>query len=139
VTPDSEAVASSREWHSVLGVLDARSFGVWSVRRLRMSTTKHNRAAACFYWIGVATSVLCVAVVLVRESELFWRFEHRGFPLSGVLAGVAALAFLVTELCDSLYGPHEAEEQDASSVSRMPRVEIEEDKSGELSSHKLRP
>jgi hypothetical protein len=87
-----------------------------------MLTTRHNRAAICFYWIGVAASVACITVVVARDNDLFSRFEHRGMPLSGVLAGVAALAFLVAELCDALYGPGESRQQESLPALHMDHV-----------------
>ena len=70
-----------------------------------MSTGKHNRVQACFFWIGIAMGVACFAVVLARDTKLVARFEKRDLPLSGAFLGVAALAFLATELCDSLRNP----------------------------------
>jgi hypothetical protein len=93
-----------------------------------MLTTRHNRGAICFYWIGVAASVACVAVVLARDSSLFWRWEHRGMPLSGVLAGAAAIAFLVAELCDALYGPGESQQQES-----LPALHMEQAPQGKVS------
>jgi hypothetical protein len=84
-----------------------------------MSTTKHSRTGVCFFWIGVATSVACVAVVFARDNEFLWRFERSSFPLSGVFGGVAALAFLVTELCDSLFNPRKPNTENSAPVLRM--------------------
>ena len=75
-----------------------------------MSTAKHSRTAACFFWIGLAMSAACLVVVLARDNKFLWRFEHGDFPLSGAFAGVAALAFLATELSDSLHRPRAAKD-----------------------------
>lgn len=61
-----------------------------------MSTAKHYWATG-FYWIGVAMTLGCFALVLAGNTELVWRFEHRGFPLSWMFAGAAVIAFLVAE------------------------------------------
>ena len=75
-----------------------------------MSTSRRNWTAG-FYWIGVAMTLACFALVLVGNSELGWRFEHRGFPLSWALAGTAVLAFLAAEFCHSVFSlPSEAED-----------------------------
>jgi hypothetical protein len=65
-------------------------------------------------WLGVVLTLACFAVVLAGNTELVWRFEHAGMPLSWVLAGAAVLAFLATELCDST-APLPGEEEDSSS------------------------
>ena len=50
-----------------------------------------------FYWIGVAMTLACFAFVLAGNTDLIWRFEHTGFPLSWAFAGFAVLAFLGAE------------------------------------------
>jgi hypothetical protein len=68
--------------------------------------------AAAFYWIGVVMTTACVATVLAGNTELFHRFEHTGFPLSWAFAGIAAIAFLATEICNpGSSRPSEAEEE----------------------------
>jgi hypothetical protein len=65
-----------------------------------------------FNWIGVAMTLAFLAVVLAGNTELVWRFEHTGFPLSWVFAGAAILAFMATEFCDSVSSlPDEAEDR----------------------------
>jgi len=54
-----------------------------------------------FYWIGVTTTMACFALVLARNTELIWRFEHAGIPLSWLAGVVAILAFLGAEYSDS--------------------------------------
>lgn len=76
-----------------------------------MSTSKRNWTAG-FYWIGVAMTLAFFALVLAGNTELGWRFEHRGLPLSWAFAGVAVLAFLAAEFCDSIFSlPSEAEDR----------------------------
>jgi hypothetical protein len=65
-----------------------------------MSTGKQSWTTG-FYWIGAAMTMACFALVLTGNSELVWRFEHRGFPLSWAVAGAAVVAFLVAEFCHS--------------------------------------
>ena len=61
-----------------------------------MSTAKRIGIAG-FYWIGVAMTIACLALVLAGNTEFVWRFEHRAFPLSWAIAGIAMLAFLAAE------------------------------------------
>ena len=67
-----------------------------------MSTAKRNWIAG-FYWMGVAMALACFALVLTGNTDLVWRFEHSGFPLSWAFAGAAILAFLSTEFCYSAF------------------------------------
>jgi hypothetical protein len=96
-----------------------------------MSTNKHRRTGVFFFWIGVAMSAACVAVVLARDHDLLRQFEQKGFPLSGVFAVAAALTFLVTELCDSLYGPGKAKDQN-SLPSHRPSHRMHTNQNGKL-------
>jgi hypothetical protein len=80
-----------------------------------MSTAKGNLTAVS-YWIGIVMTLVCVALVLAGNTELLWRFEHRGFPLSWVFGCVAVVAFLVCE-----YG---------QSASPRPRAVATEDEMG---------
>jgi hypothetical protein len=65
-----------------------------------MSTAKGSLTAVS-YCIGIVMTLVCVALVLAGNTELVWRFEHRGFPLSWVFGCVAIAAFLVCEYCQS--------------------------------------
>jgi hypothetical protein len=122
-----------------------------------MSPLKLNRTAACFFWIAAATTVACVAVILMGNTKLIWPFERKDFPLSWALAGLAALAFLATELSHSLHRGHEAEDQGSQSglpidknndgkVSKQEFLSymeaefdrLDKDKRGELDAEKLR-
>jgi hypothetical protein len=84
-----------------------------------MSTAKRNWTVGLydgFYWIGVAMTLACFALILAGNTELFWRFEHTRLPLSWACAGVAVLAFLGAEFCHFAFSlPCEAEEEDKSS------------------------
>ena len=84
-----------------------------------MSTAERNWTVGLydgFYWIGVAMTVACFAVIFAGNTESVWRYEHARFPLSWVFAGVAVLAFLAAEACHFAFSlPHEAEEEDESS------------------------
>jgi type IV secretory pathway VirB2 component (pilin) len=76
-----------------------------------MSTATRNWIAA-FYWIGVTMTLACVALVVAGNTDLFGRFEHKGFPLSWVFGGAAVLAFLAAEACHSAFsGATETEER----------------------------
>ena len=71
-------------------------------------------------------TLACIAVVVSRDSKLIWQWEGRDFPLSGVLAGAAALAFLATELCHSL-------SSEPKKQGSQPVPPAEEDQNGKLS------
>jgi hypothetical protein len=76
-----------------------------------MSTVRRNWITA-FYWIGVITTLGCFALVLAGNTELAWRFEHRAFPVSWVLAGAAVISFLAAEACHSVFsGPQRETEE----------------------------
>ncbi|HEV2202734.1 MAG TPA: hypothetical protein VGR73_23190 [Bryobacteraceae bacterium] len=92
-----------------------------------MSPVKLHRTAAFFFWIAAVTTVACVAVILLGNTKFLWRLERRDFPLSWALAGVAALAFLLTELCHSLH--RSREERDESSRP----APLDTDKDGKVS------
>jgi len=69
-----------------------------------MSTTKRTWTKglyAGFYWLGLAMTLACLALILGGNTDLLYRFEHTSFPLSWVSAGIALLAFLAAELCHS--------------------------------------
>ena len=65
-----------------------------------MSSVRRNWIAV-FYWIGVATTVGCLALIVAGNTELFGRLEHRGLPLSWIVGCVAVVAFLAAEACGS--------------------------------------
>jgi hypothetical protein len=65
-----------------------------------MSTTRLKWAAG-FYWTGVVTTLACITLVAVGNSEAVHRFEHTSFPLSWAFAGIAMIAFMAAELCRS--------------------------------------
>jgi hypothetical protein len=76
-----------------------------------MSATAKKNWANRFYWIGVTMTLACFALVLTGNTDLLWRFEHKGFPLSWMCAGVAVLAFLVAEFGFTSSVPTELEER----------------------------
>jgi hypothetical protein len=78
-----------------------------------------------FNWIGVVSTLGCLAVVLTGNTESIWRFEHTSFPLSWVLAGIAVLAFLATEFCDTTASiPTEEEDSIPQFSSEWETVEL---------------
>jgi len=80
--------------------------------------------AMSFYWIGVAMVLACLAFIVAGNTELVWRFEHTGFPLSWALAGAAVFAFLAFELCDdSSSVPREAEDRSSQLSPEWEAVE----------------
>jgi hypothetical protein len=79
---------------------------------------------AGLYWIGLAMTLSCFAVVLASNTELIWRFEHRALPLSWILAGGAVLAFLAAELYGTV-SPH-ASASEAGSSELSPEFEAAE-------------
>lgn len=84
-----------------------------------------SAAQRSFNGIGVVLALACFATVVAGNTELVWRFEHSGFPLSWVLAGAAILAFLATEFCDSTASlPDEAEDASSQFSSEWETVEL---------------
>jgi hypothetical protein len=63
-------------------------------------TRTHTSATYdAFYWIGIAATLVCFALILAGNTELLWRFEHTGFPLSWAVGALAVVSFLAAELC----------------------------------------
>jgi hypothetical protein len=90
-----------------------------------MSSVKRN-CAACSYWIGVAMTLLFLALVLAGNTDLIWRFEHQGFPLSWPCAGAAVLAFLISEYSPAAPSrPGEAEGQSRQFSAALEVAEFE--------------
>ena len=81
-----------------------------------MSTAKRIRATG-FYWIGVAMTLACFAFVLAGNTDLVWRFEHTGFPLSWAFAGFAVLAFLGAEFSRPVFSRLGGAEDRSSQLS----------------------
>ena len=79
-----------------------------------MPIVKRIRTDA-FYWIGVAMTLACFTLILAGNTELVWRFEHKGFPLSWAFAAAAVLAFLAAEFGPARSARSKAE--DRSSLS----------------------
>lgn len=85
-----------------------------------------SAAQRSFNWIGVVLTLACFATVVAGNTELVWRFEHAGFPLSWVLAGAAILAFLATEFCASTASlPDEAEDANPQFSPDWETVELQ--------------
>jgi len=80
------------------------------------SAAKRNWTAA-LYWIGVAMTLACFAFILAGNTESVWRFEHKAFPLSWAFAGAAVLAFLATELSQSVSSARSNLEDPSSQLS----------------------
>jgi len=83
-----------------------------------MSTTERDSTSAFFagfYWIGVLMTLVCLAFILAGNTQMAYRFEHAGFPLSWALAGLAVLAFLAAEFFRPAELPPSDESQDESS------------------------
>ena len=62
-----------------------------------------------FYWVGITMTLSCLALILAGNTDLMWGFEHRSFPLSWACAGMAILAFLMSEFGNTFVAPKKAE------------------------------
>lgn len=71
-----------------------------------MTTTNRARLASFFYWLGVATTLASIALVLLGNTEWGARVQHTNFPLAWKFAGVAVLAFLAREICHPAFPFH---------------------------------
>ena len=60
-------------------------------------TAVQEKWSTRFYWIGVVSSGLCVALALARNTDLAARFDHSNFPLAWAAGVIAILAFLAWE------------------------------------------
>jgi len=78
-----------------------------------MMSGAKRRWSAGFFWIGAASTVGAICVVLAGNTAPVWRLEHQVLPLSWALAGVAVLAFLAVEFCHSV-ASRPSETQDRS-------------------------
>jgi hypothetical protein len=88
------------------------------MEKLMTSATKLDSTAAFFaglYWIGVLMTLTCLACILAGNTQMAYRFEHTGFPLSWALAGLAVLAFLAAEFFRPAAVLSSEESQDESS------------------------
>ena len=78
-----------------------------------MRTTDRNWKAFCyagFYWIGMIMALACFAIVFAGNTDLIYRLQHSGFPLSWTLAVIAMLSFLAAEFCHTDLPSSEDEE-----------------------------
>ena len=89
-----------------------------------MSSARRKWIAG-FYWIGVALAVACFAVVVAGHTERFSLLERIDFPLSWAFAGMAGIAFLAAELCNSIASRPPAEKR----TSEIPRAMTAKSKS----------
>jgi hypothetical protein len=67
-----------------------------------MSIFERHRTSAfysTFYWVGIAMTLACLAFIFAGNTDLLWRFEHSGFPLSWVFGAIAIVSFLAAESC----------------------------------------
>jgi len=77
-----------------------------------------------FYWIGVAMAIACLAFVLAGNTEVLWRFEHVGIPVSWAFGAVALLAFVAAEVCPEPSIASDATEADVSPAHEWEAVEL---------------
>ena len=68
------------------------------------------------YWIGVAMTLACFALLLAGNTEVLWRYEHSGFPLSWAAGVIAVLSFLAAEFCTLPSDPGSEQEELALSA-----------------------
>jgi len=79
----------------------------------RIPTTRTYDA---LYWMGIVATLACLTSILAGNTEILWRFEHIGVPLSWALGALAVVLFLAAEIV-SHASPvaQEPEEQEAPS------------------------
>jgi hypothetical protein len=75
------------------------------------------------YWIAVLMTVACVALVLAGNTEVLWRFEHVGFPISWAFGAVAVLAFMAAEISSPPPDVSAETEEELSPLSEWEAVE----------------
>ena len=66
-----------------------------------MKMTSRSRLASFFYWVGVATTLACIALVLLGNTHWIAAVQHTSFPLAWKFAIVAVFAFLAYEICNA--------------------------------------
>jgi hypothetical protein len=118
-----------------------------------MSTAKLTRTAAGFFWIGVALTVASIMLVFAHNNEWVRPFDRANIPLVWVFAVLAAVAFLATELCQSIsQRASEADDQSSQPAPLMDKISkqeflsfmetefdrLDQDKNGELDVKALR-
>ena len=98
--------------------------GLKAVEGVMVSVSRRNWSAA-LYWIGVAMILASLVFIMAGNTEVLWRFEHTGLPLSWALAGAAVLAFVAFEFCDSDSSrPREAENRSSQLSPEWEAVEL---------------
>lgn len=75
------------------------------VSLMSRSAEKWSSIGAAFYWIGLAFAIAAFFVVGATNTEIGERLEHGTVPLSWILAGIAIVALLACERCNSLTSP----------------------------------
>jgi len=92
-----------------------------------MLTSKLTRTAAGFFWIGVVLTVVSITLVFAHNTEWFRPFDRGDLPLLWVFAVLAALAFLVTELCQSAFHrSRDANDRSSQPVPPMDKLSKQE-------------
>jgi hypothetical protein len=92
-----------------------------------MSTFGRTRTSGvydAFYWIGVAMTLACFALVLAGNTEVLWRYEHTGLPLSWVGGVIAVLSFLAAEFCPLPSGAESEREEELALSAELEAVEF---------------
>jgi len=82
-----------------------------------MLPTAHRSWTTVFHSLGLVMTLAFIALVLAGNTDLVWRFEHTGLPLSWMCGVTAILAFLVAEFCDSTLAPSSRQEKRSSQLS----------------------
>jgi hypothetical protein len=59
-----------------------------------------GKSSAFFYWAGIVLALVCMGLVVAKNTPLVWRLETAPLPVCW-LAGVGSIvAFILSELCD---------------------------------------
>jgi hypothetical protein len=67
-----------------------------------MSSAKLSGKAAGFFWVGVVLTLTTITLVFAHNTQGGRPFEREHLPLLWVFGVLAAVAFLATELCESV-------------------------------------
>jgi len=65
-----------------------------------MSQARKSSIQQVCYWIGIAFSVACIALVLAGNTSAVSQLEHTRMPLSWLLGILAIVAFMAAEYFD---------------------------------------
>ncbi len=69
------------------------------------SADRWSSIGALFYWVGLLFAIAAFCAVGASNTLIGERLEHQTVPLSWILAGIAIVALLVCERCNSLTAP----------------------------------